>query len=75
MKSRSLSILLAFPLAACSYVTTPLPAPYNLTLPCDEIRQLPDDATLGDLLEADVELIGQYRECSARQKALADWVK
>ena len=35
---------------------------------------LPDEATLGELLEADVELVGRYHECSGRHRALADWL-
>lgn len=69
-----LTLLAASPLAACSYAVKPLPVPANLTQPCPPIRQLPNEATLGDLLEADLELIADYQACSAKHKALAEWV-
>lgn len=47
--------------------------PANLTQACDAPALLPEKADMGELLKADIALAHQYRECSARHKALADW--
>lgn len=76
MKRTALSILALFLLAACASVPRLLPAPpANLTQACAPVPDLPEPATLGDLLRADIELIGLYRECGARHQALSEWAK
>jgi hypothetical protein len=49
------------------------PPPANLTVPCPEPSILPSNANMGDLLSADIDLAGMYRECSRRQAGLAEW--
>ena len=39
------------------------------------MRLIDAGATLGTLLAADVELAGQYAECSARHAGLAEWAR
>ncbi len=74
MRHRSLLTAAALALAACGYAPTRSAPPANLLAPCAEI---PDTrpADLGDLLEADVELIGLYADCAARHGALAEWAR
>lgn len=54
--------------------TDPLPA--NLLQPCPPIQQLPTDkpVTLGDLYQADHELIQLYGECALRHWQLIEAV-
>ncbi len=52
------------------------PAPANLRAQCPSPPQLPSRALLpGELVEADAELAGQYRECAERHRGLADWAE
>lgn len=37
------------------------------------MRLLEAGANMGDLLAADVELAGQYAECSRKQAGLSEW--
>lgn len=61
-------------LTACASPTKPaLSPPANLVAPCLPVPLLPPKATMGDLLAADVELAGLYRECARRHAGLAEW--
>ena len=51
------------------------PPPASLAAPCEAMRLIDAGATLGTLLAADVELAGQYAECSARHAGLAEWAR
>lgn len=74
MRHKSLSIAAALALTACASAPTRLPPPANLLAPCADIPDArPTD--LGELLEADVELIGLYADCAARHEALAEWAR
>jgi len=74
--SHWLCVLALLGLAACASVPRLLPAPpANLTQACTPVPDLPEPANLGDLLRADIELIGLYKECAARHQALSEWAK
>ena len=74
MRPRSLTIAAFCLLAGCNSAPTRLPPPANLLAPCAAVQDTrPTD--LGELLEADVELIGLYAECGARHGALAEWAR
>ncbi len=51
---------------------TPPPPPADLTQPCPPVPA-GDPKNLGELLQADVELIALYHQCRARHQALSDW--
>ncbi len=74
MRHRSLLTAAALALTACGSAPTRSPPPANLLAPCADIPDTrPTD--LGELLEADVELIGLYADCAARHSALAQWAR
>lgn len=73
-KFKSLTIAAFCLTTACNSAPMLSPGipPSNMIAPCASIPDTrPKD--LGELLEADIELIGLYRECSARHAALAEW--
>lgn len=49
--------------------------PANLTAKCPAPPLLPNKANMGDLLAADIELAGMYRECAERHAGLSAWAK
>ena len=75
MKQAKILIGVLFLVTGCDFARLPFQTlpPANLTQACPEIAPLAEPADLGDLLRADIELIGQYKECSARQAKLAAW--
>lgn len=66
-------------LALCGCETVPLAtdrtdrAPANLRSECPPIPLLKEKALLGDLFEADIALIGQYKECAEKVKGWIEW--
>jgi len=72
-----LLLFLLFSIAACAQpikrvVEQP---PANLTAKCPAPPLLPNKANMGDLLAADIELAGMYRECAERHAGLSAWAK
>lgn len=48
-------------------------APADLRIACPPMDLLQDPVRLGDLVEADSVLAGQYKECAARLKRWIEW--
>jgi len=72
-----LLLFLLFSIAACAQPIKRVvePPPANLTASCPEPPLLPSKANMGDLLAADIELAGMYRECAERHAGLSAWAK
>ena len=72
---RSLAYLLCLALSACGMTIRPDvdPPPANLAVQCDPIQKLKPGSNMGDLVLSDIELAGQYRECSKRLSGLIEW--
>lgn len=71
-----LKICFLLSLAACAPIRPAVePPPANLTIRCLPPALLPEKANMGDLLLADIELAGQYRECARRHDGLVDWAE
>lgn len=51
----------------------PVRPPANLVAPCPPPPDLPDEATMGDMLAVMVDMAGAYNDCAARQRLLAEW--
>jgi len=75
MNCKTLATIALFPLSACNSAPTlwPISPPANMTQPCPELTDAKPQ-TLGELLAADIELIGMYRDCKERHNALAEWL-
>ena len=51
----------------------PVRPPANLVAPCPPPPDLPDDATMGDMLAVLVDMAGAYNDCAARHRMLSEW--
>lgn len=76
---RMLSIAIAACLlTACASIAPPVKLepvrpPANLTAPCPPPPDLPDEATMGDMLAVMIDLAGGYNDCATRHRLLAEW--
>jgi hypothetical protein len=62
--------------AGCSTMPSSVrtPPPASLVAPCPPIQKA-EATELGALFQFAIDLVGQYADCAARQRKLAEWAK